>query len=914
MVDRGLDFDVDGDEEDASGTGAAAAAEKSWMGWTLAQGAIGLALLMIFDLFASIKGDDTLPDDEQPKQSLAPVLMLLLVLHAVVAKSCIRSVCQRLQLLLCAMLWLDAVFQVPITLLYHAPKDPPSPPDTCNDASCSWPATCLQNAMAISRAAEVAGVKIGLGSVAIAPVAAFLIVMMLQLLIESQWYKTLEQSTAVSAWHAKMRGAAWFAAEHQYRARAMLARRAELELSRLRVHELRRMMSTNHSNKGGGAPFPHSLHTADTRSDQGVAGEEMQAGSSPTRKTSHAAEKAAVILATPNIPNCAEDGVAAGGGLRAQGAADVVKGGEGVDGHEGMGGSDAGADTGLAGREDGEEWERRRGGEEGVLEGVLRVFLVVYLDCMYSLRQTGPFLDFEAALKPLEPLECASIVRLLALSLDELGYFVSTYTHMICYGALVLSHAMLCTPASGVAVFFVLAMAAFQEPYPARWYWNVTMTYLAFVSGAKVSAHFLEQRMCGEVWDSSTWVCAWLLPAWDRFAGDGSAHHSQGWLSVVDFATLLVLAAHRANMQYRGLWLDVGPSDLIPPPAVVAEIEQLIAPAHSEQAAARAGGALPVPKRLRDTVRGEGGGMHSPTIQSPRSNPFMHTGAVSSLTVVNTTAAVDVGEGAGGRGLRQRRSGNKAEGAMRTLRDSVSEGTLHSPIPHASEIRRGARGRDSDVVVRADAPSSPAAGGGHRRQNSYGGNQSSRSGARPVASLQGGAGKRVVRSVGVVGGWGGGAWRWWLQKNKVVWLANDSDMSDTTGTGVDLYLWVVTPELLALVAVFGGLLSSGSDVPNKLQTLASGSVVDWQTLGWVFLAFFQFVVIVVDRVLYLRRAIFSKAVLQVGTLVIFFSLFFFNMQQPLLTDNTTFVLGLFLVKCGYWIFSARQVQFLKSQL
>jgi len=202
MVDREVDFDVDGDEEDASGTGAAAAAEKSWMGWTLAQGAIGSALLMIFDLFASIKGDDTLPDDEQPKQSLAPVPMLLLVLHAVVAKSCIRSVCQRLQLLLCAMLWLDAVFQVPTTLLYNAPKDPPSPPDMCNDASCSWPAACLQNATAISRAAEAAGVKIVLGSVAIAPVAAFLIVMMLivmmlivmmlivmmlQLLIESQW-------------------------------------------------------------------------------------------------------------------------------------------------------------------------------------------------------------------------------------------------------------------------------------------------------------------------------------------------------------------------------------------------------------------------------------------------------------------------------------------------------------------------------------------------------------------------------------------------------------------------------------------------------------------------------------------------------------------------------------------------------
>jgi len=105
--------------------------------------------------------------------------------------------------------------------------------------------------------------------------AVFQVPIMLQLLIESQWYKTLEQSTAVSAWHTKMRGAAWFVAEHQYRARAMLSRRAELELSRLRVHELRLMMSTNHSNKGG-APFPHSLHTADTRSDQGVAGEDSR--------------------------------------------------------------------------------------------------------------------------------------------------------------------------------------------------------------------------------------------------------------------------------------------------------------------------------------------------------------------------------------------------------------------------------------------------------------------------------------------------------------------------------------------------------------------------------------------------------------------------------------------------------------
>ncbi len=48
----------------------------------------------------------------QGQQSLMAVLLLLLLLHALVAKSCIRSVCKRLLLLLCVMLWLDALFQV----------------------------------------------------------------------------------------------------------------------------------------------------------------------------------------------------------------------------------------------------------------------------------------------------------------------------------------------------------------------------------------------------------------------------------------------------------------------------------------------------------------------------------------------------------------------------------------------------------------------------------------------------------------------------------------------------------------------------------------------------------------------------------------------------------------------------------
>ena len=188
---------------------------------------------------------------------------------------------------------------------------------------------------------------------------------------------------------------------------------------------------------------------------------------------------------------------------------------------------------------------------------------------------------------------------------------------------------------------------------------------------------------------------------------------------------------------------------------------------------------------------------------------------------------------------------------------------------------------------------------------------------------------RAMRSVAAVSaeeGWGWSSWRLWLLKHKLVWIdsagrggsgggesedgADGGEASDYAGTGVDLYLWVVTPELFALMALFVGLLYSGSDDDgaNKLQTLASGSVVDWQTLGWVLLAFLQFLIIVVDRVLYLRRSIFSKAVLQVATLILYFSIFFLRMRQPLLTDSRAFVLLLFLLKCSYWVFSARQIR------
>ena len=53
-----------------------------------------------------------------------------------------------------------------------------------------------------------------------------------------------------------------------------------------------------------------------------------------------------------------------------------------------------------------------------------------------------------------------------------------------------------------------------QEPYPARWYWNVTMGYVALVSGAKVMACFLQSRICDAIWSADTWVCASLIPAW----------------------------------------------------------------------------------------------------------------------------------------------------------------------------------------------------------------------------------------------------------------------------------------------------------------------------------------------------------------------------------------------------------------
>jgi hypothetical protein len=98
------------------------------------------------------------------------------------------------------------------------------------------------------------------------------------------------------------------------------------------------------------------------------------------------------------------------------------------------------------------------------------------------------------------------------------------------------------------------------------------MMYLALVSSGKAIASFLAARMCGTVWAADTWVCASMLPAWSMFAGkDGSNLRD---MCVVDFAALLVLVAHRANMQYRGLWLDVGPKELVPPPHILAQVQR----------------------------------------------------------------------------------------------------------------------------------------------------------------------------------------------------------------------------------------------------------------------------------------------------------------------------------------------------
>ena len=373
------------------------------------------------------------------------------------------------QVLLCALLWLDSVFQVPIPLLYH-PADPRADPASCTEQSCSWPAVCLQNATAITRAADAAGVGVALGSVDLAPVIAFLIIMTLQLLINSSWYRALEQSTAVSERHARERGASWFASERRHRAKATVARRAELERSRTRVRELRKMMSAAKDDNGRTlASFKSApaspLYTGASLNEglgEGAGGgttRGMAAGSPSQRSQSFIAEKAAVILATPNLPltSTAEEEVAGDCDAPAERAQEMRDAQGSIS--TGGGGQPRG---GIGARSGGSRLIE--GNVEGLAQGLVRTVLTVHLELMFSLRQTGPFLDFDKAGKPLEPLEGLSISGLLVLSVDELGYFVGTYTHMMCYGALVLSHAFLCTPASGVAVLFVLVMATLQVP------------------------------------------------------------------------------------------------------------------------------------------------------------------------------------------------------------------------------------------------------------------------------------------------------------------------------------------------------------------------------------------------------------------------------------------------------------------
>ena len=89
-------------------------------------------------------------------------------------------------------------------------------------------------------------------------------------------------------------------------------------------------------------------------------------------------------------------------------------------------------------------------------------------------------------------------------------------------------------------------MAALQEPFPARWYWNVAMLYLSALIALKTSLQLLQSRVC-QGGGSSTWECDFFFPAWRDFAGEWNN------LGFFEFATLLVLVAHRANMQHRGL-------------------------------------------------------------------------------------------------------------------------------------------------------------------------------------------------------------------------------------------------------------------------------------------------------------------------------------------------------------------------
>ena len=834
---------------------------KTWVGWSSAQAAIGLALVALFYVFAAapsghIPSDPQTPRDLVPSTALAPVLQVLIMLHALVAKSSIHTLCRLLQILVCVLLALDAVFQVPVSPLYNTPmlKSPSQP----------WQVECLHNATDLSRAAEAAGVHIASGSVDWAPVSAFLILMALQLLIESDWYQSLEEEQRQRERRALDRGQAWFSAQRLHRARAMLAGRAVLHRSRLRVLDLRRLIAAS---KQSSQTSEEPLAQPSTKGpDLGRRmGAENEGGPvSPQRGVSYAAEKAAAILATPNLPMAVEEHNSA---LRTREASSGDT--------AGVRAVEDAAEPNL--NTEGQEDEIRQGAQmhavaEGMLTKATRLVLVAFLKCILALRQTGPLLELDGALKPRLPLQGLSVWRLLELALDEIAHFLSTYTHMMCYVALVLSHVLLRTPASGVAVLFVLVMATFQEPYPARWYWNATILYLAIVSGGKMILRFLQPRTCGTIREPSprgaraegpwpvdtSWICAQFLPDLDVFLGGGGTSADDvdvyGWLCVVDFVALLVVAAHRSNMQQRGLWRDVGPQDLVPTPSELAQAQD------------------------------EMHATWSPNAQSiavaPEPSP-LSTGQSSRLDSTRDDAGA-----AGGVALREA----LASGGLNSPRIQVDSGAVRR--------RRGScqTARDSH------------AGDGHGALRREGGNRRGFD-----ADSGGGERGRTVRSVKVVAGWNLGAVRWWLEKKKLVWIGPSSDAlaQDAMGTGKDLYLWIVTPELLSLVVIFIGLLLSGSDtdaVANKLQTLASGSVVDWQTLGWVFLAVFQFVVIVMDRVLYLRRSISTKALLQLVTLIVFFCLFFLNVREPHLAASQGFVLLLFMLKCCYWIFSARQIR------
>jgi len=394
----------------------------------------------------------------------------------------------------------------------------------------------------------------------------------------------------------------------------------------------------------------------------------------------------------------------------------------------------------------------------------------------------------------------------------------------------------------------------------------VLIIYTAAVSGGKMVAILFQNHFCGPVWAPDSWVCGWLLPAWQAFAADpGSpafaaaadkslpaqeqgvdwdftSYMSPDWLSVIDFATLMILAAHRANMLHRGLWRDVSPTDLRPSPGdfaqVQADLQYTSNTSNTSSTRPSAHGAcaidaLPLTEKpMKLSMLGLDSTIHSPTLLSPVSRgreklttenlfaPIAVSGADAGAAGGGGGGGGGVGVGSGAGGQETLETLTSSLRQRRPLRPSLEHGALSSPVPLDVRTAHAAR-RGED-------------------------------GTHPSSRTRTSGAPRAMRSVAAVSavqGWGFSSWRQWLLKHKLVWIDSEPrkprvgsgawggelevawDGSEGCEyAGVDLYLWVVTPELFALVAFFIGLLYSGSDGANKLQTLltlTSGNIVDW---------------------------------------------------------------------------------------